>query len=528
MRDLETTGNHPATKPRRRYWRVWLPSVLAIAVVLALAAPDSENPPNILLITADDMSWDSVGVYGSPVNASTPSIDRLAAQGAQFDHAYVPIALCTPSRQVILSGSHSHQTMTRGFTALDRPGPALPDLLKEHGYFLANINKLQKNYDWDLVIGEGDSGRGRNIPFHHQAVRRIIETAGEQPWFIMANFNDPHRPFHGVPEQRKDGRAAPAQYSEPSKVYHADEITVPGFLPDLPPVRTELAQYYSSVRRADDGVGAVLAALKESGESSNTIVVFLSDHGISAPFAKLNCYPASLRVPLLIRYPGRISAGLRERRAMVSTVDLAPTLIELAGFEVPTTMAGRSFVPLLEGHDQSDRDFVVGYYYRNVGQTRVYPEFAVHSREWSYIYNPWVDGATEVHNSDYSKSDILAAMRSAAKTEPSIRERLDFHRFRVLEELYDIRTDPHALHNVANAPENAARLAAMKEKLVAWMEETDHPAAELMSNPYDEQRIAQYLAWETETAVKQIAEKKKRNKKRGFGTWLNRVWDWLG
>ncbi len=465
--------------------------------------------PNILLITADDLSWDSVGVYGCPVEETTPNIDRLASEGIQFDYGYVQIAICTPSRQVMLSGSHSHQTMTRCFTEMERVGPTLPDVLKQNGYHIANINKQQNHYDWDTAIKETESGFGRDIPFHGEAVRGVIETAGEKPWFVMANFNDPHRPFHGSDAEKNWTKYDETRFSNPSRVYGVDEIVVPGFLPDLPDVRMEMAQYYSSVRRCDDGVGTILESLEKSGEAENTIVVFMSDHGISNPFSKLNCYQVSLRVPLIVRYPGKIEAGLRDKFNMVSAVDLAPTLLELAGLDVPATMAGRSFTPLLEGHPQDGRDHVIGYYYRNLRQTKMYPEFAVHMRDWVYIYNPWVDGVTEVHNSDYTGSPTLLAMWKAAESVPSIKKRTNFHRYRIREELYNVRQDPHAYINVAPAPENRVRIAEMQGILVNWMEETDHPALDLMKDPHNEKLMSEYMEWERLNAVKQIEEVKR-------------------
>jgi len=483
-----------------------------------LAPANLAARPNILLITADDMHWDSVGAYGCPVADTTPNLDRLAAEGFRFHYAYVPISLCTPSRQVMLSGNHSHQTMTRCFTELERVGPALPDLLKQQGYYLANLNKQQDYYDWDTAITEDQSGFGRDVPFFKQAVGEIIATAKSknQPWFIMANSNDPHRPFFnseaelGIPKMksfREQGRLSRA-----SREYRPEEVVVPGFLPDLPEVRGEFAEYYSSVRRCDDSVGSILAALDDSGQATNTIVVFVSDNGISMPFAKLNCYQASLRVPLIVRWPGRILAGKRDPLNMVSTVDLAPTLLELADMKVPGYMAGRSLVPLLNGQEQSGRDFVVGYYYRNLRQSKMYPEFTIQTRDWVYIYNPWVDGKTEVHNSDYTGSPTLLAMWKAAETAPSIRARVDFHKFRTMEELYDVRQDPYAYVNVAAAPENADRIKALRQQLLEWGQETQHPAAKLMADPFNQELIAEYLAWETANAVKQIAEVERLNK----------------
>ena len=348
--------------------------------------------------------------------------------------------------------------------------------------------------------------------FFEKAVGEIIATAKRknQPWFIMANSNDPHRPFYDSAAEldtpkmkafREQGRLSRA-----SREYRPEEVVVPGFLPDLPEVRGEFAQYYSSVRRCDDSVGSILAALEESGQATNTIVVFVSDNGISMPFAKLNCYQASLRVPLIVRWPGRVPAGKRDPLNMVSTLDLAPTLLDLAGMPVPGYMAGRSFVPLLKGEAQSNRDFVVGYYYNNLRQTNMFPEFTIQTRDWVYIYNPWVNGKKEVHNSDYTGSPTLLAMWKAAATVPSIRARVDFHKYRVMEELYDVRQDPYAYVNVAAAPENAARVKAMRQRLLEWMQKTQHPAAKLMTDPFNKELIAAYMAWETANAAKQIEE----------------------
>lgn len=420
----------------------------------------------------------------------------------------------------MLSGNHSHQTQTREFTELERVGPALPDLLKAEGYYLANLNKQQNYYEWDAAITEDQSGFGRDVLFFKKAVGEIIATAKgkNQPWFIMANSNDPHRPFYdSAPELanpkmktfREQGRLSRA-----SREFRPAEVVVPGFLPDLPEVRGELAEYYSSVRRCDDSVGSILAALEESGQTTNTVVVFVSDNGISMPFAKMNCYQASLRVPLIVRWPGRVPVGKRDPLNLVSTLDLTPTLLELAGMPVPAYMAGRSFVPLLNGETQSGRDFAVGYYYNNLRQTQMYPEFTIQTRDWVYICNPWVDGKTEVHNSDYTGSPTLLAMWKAAETVPSIRARVDFHKHRVMEELYDVRQDPYAYVNVAAALENVERVKAMRQRLLAWMQETRHPAAKLMANPFNKELIAKYMAWEKANAVKQIEEAERLSKER--------------
>jgi len=481
-------------------------AVYASLMVWAIEPSRASPRPNILFMTADDMHWDSVGVYHSPVKGITPNLDRLANEGFMFRHAYVQIAICTPSRQVMLSGNHSHQTMTRCFTPVERIGPTLPDVLKENNYYLANINKEQRHYSWDVRIDENESACGRDVSFYGTALTRIIKKAQalDKPFFIMANMNDPHRPFHGggLPKKIKDK----SRVSVPSHVYTPAEVTVRGFLPDLPEVRREMAEYYSSVRRADDCVGVMLETIEDLGVRDKAIVLFISDHGISMPFSKINCYRASLRVPLLFRWPGRIKPQSIEERQMVSAIDLAPTLLDMVGIEVPRHMAGRSFFPIMQGQQQKDRDFIIGYYYRNLRQTNMFPTFTIQTRDQAYIYNPWSDGNKEVHNSDYTHSRTLAAMWNKAQTDHALKRRVDFHKFRVIEESYDYSKDPYAFENLIHHIRYQSDIKKMKKKLQAWMAETDHPAAALMKDPHNQEKIDQYMQYEFKNAQKQIEE----------------------
>jgi N-sulfoglucosamine sulfohydrolase len=504
----------------RKQYNQWLmvKKVITLIGLFLFLNSTAEDHPNILLITADDMNWNSVGVYNSTIAGTTPNIDKLASQGMKFDYAYVQMAMCTPSRQVMLSGSHSHQTMTRGFTEIERVGPALPDILKQNGgYFIANINKEQDFYDWDVALTENETASGRDIPYQKKAVAGIINEAGNKPWFIMMNFNDPHRPFYNSEAENnsENYQQFENRMSKPGKVFSPEEVTVPGFLPDLPDIRKEMAEYYSSVRRCDDGVGAVLDAVESAGQEENTIVVFMSDHGISMPYAKLNCYQTSLRVPLIFRYPGKIEKGSRNDKDLVSAVDLTPTLLELIGMKVPEYMAGRSFKPLLEGKEQKKRDYTIGYYYRNLRQDNMFPEFTVQMRDWVYIYNPWVIEEKEVHNSDYTHSLTLAAIWETAVTNRSIKERSEFHKYRTMEELYNVRQDPHSYINLAYDVEYAERVKDMRQILVGWMEETEHPAVEVMKEPYNKELIAEYMEWEKLNAQEQIEQimkfKRQRN-----------------
>jgi hypothetical protein len=136
----------------------------------------------------------------------------------------------------------------------------------------------------------------------------------------------------------------------------------------------------------------------------------------------------------------------------------------------------------------------------------MFPEFAIHMRDWVYIYNPWVDGKKEVHNADYTQSLTLAAIWNAAETNQFIKKRSDFHKYRIIEELYNVRQDPHSYINLAYDNEFAENVKDMRRLLVNWMEETKHPALDLMKDPYNKALITEYMAWEKENAIKQDAE----------------------
>ena len=146
---------------------------------------------------------------------------------------------------------------------------------------------------------------------------------------------------------------------------------------------------------------------------------------------------------------------------------------------------------------------MIGYYYRNVNDIVMYPMFVVQTRDWVYIYSPWVDGVKQARNSDFGRGLTWQAMTQAADLVPSIQERVQFHKFRIRHEPYNIRQDPHAYFNIAADLENSAVVKDMRRLLVYWMEETDHPAKDLMKDPDNEALIANYMDWEEQNAIKQ-------------------------
>ena len=230
------------------------------------------------------MNFDSIGAYGCKVKGTTPNIDRLAASSLCFDRAHVTVAVCQPCRNTLNSGRYPHRNI-EGFQQMAKNKyPTLPHILKQNGYQVGILGKVghsapYKDFSWDMAFDSKDLGVGRNAQSYHQRAAQFIKNAKQKskPFYLMFNTHDPHRPFH----QRENKK-----FPNPSKIYSPKEVVVPGFLPDLPEVRREIAEYYSSVRRADDVIGKLLEELKTAGVEKNTVVMFLSDHRDRRPLCQ--------------------------------------------------------------------------------------------------------------------------------------------------------------------------------------------------------------------------------------------------
>ena len=311
------------------------PSLLFLLCLLSGLAVSTGAKPNLLLITVDDMSCDSIGAFGCKLKGTTPHIDQLASESLRFQHAHVQVGNCYPSRNVMFSGRYPHNTGVEGFYQI-KPikFPVLCDLMKSGGYYTAIRGKVSHStpyqpYPWDADLTIGPDGRKlhiKDVSSYGQCTLRGIKEAkaAGKPFCLNINISDPHKPFW-----------KPNDPHEVSRVFQPEEVPIPGFLFDHPDVRKELALYYSSVRRADDAVGAILQALENSGHADDTIVMFLSDHGMPLPFAKTQLYHHSTWTPWIIRWPGVTKAGSVNNRDMISAVDMLPTMLEMASLEIP-------------------------------------------------------------------------------------------------------------------------------------------------------------------------------------------------
>jgi N-sulfoglucosamine sulfohydrolase len=435
---------------------------------------------NIMLITADDMAGSTPGCTGQPSDV-TPAIDRLAGEGMQFGRAHVPIAVCQPSRSAMMTGRWPHLNGAEGFEPISDGVTLLTDLLRGAGYrcgILGKVEHLQPTarFGWDLARSRDELGVGRDPRRYADEAERFITAAADngQPWFLMANSHDPHRPFHGSDqEQQMFSGAQRSQIPPPSRVFAPGEVSVPGFLPDLPDVRREIAEYQSSARRCDDVVASLVDVLARSGQAARTLVVFLSDNGMAFPFAKANCYLQSTLTPLVVRWPGVTVPGSQDRRHFVSGLDLFPTFCDAAGVPCPQDVSGRTLSPLLRGQAEGGRDHVVTVFHETQAKGR-YEMRAVQTAECGYIWNYWSDGQ-RTYRAENMTGRSWAAMVGTAAGDPRLAERNEFYLRRAPEELYDLTTDPAGLDNLADSPAGQPDLAAMRALLLRHLRSVQDP-----------------------------------------------------
>ena len=472
-------------------------AMLGSLLVSSLSAVYSNDQPmNLLLVTMDDMSCDSVGIYGCKLEGTTPVMDQLAGDSLRFEYAHVTVGNCNPCRNVMFSGLISHNNKVEGFYQVPDPGwPHMVDLLKGAGYFAGIHGKVSHSspyqpYAWDVdltILPSGGKAHLKDDKAYGASTTRGIEQAKNEgkPFFLSINISDPHKPFWSKP---KGGGEDPYV---PSRIFTADEVPVPGFLFDDPEVREELALYYSSVRRGDDCLREVLKALKKSGEWENTMVVFLSDHGMPLPFAKTQLYHHSTRTPLMVRIPGVTKAGKVDKRHMVSVLDLLPTILDALGVEKPSRLDGRSFYPVLCGEKQEGRDYVIKQYHENSGRSRD-PMRAIQTKKFLYLFNPWSNGE-RIFATATNGTVTCKRMIELSEEDEQMNERLELYQFRTPEELYKVARDPDCLENMIAYSSRAKDLKKLQADLEEWMVRTGDPILECFKNREDPDFVEAYV-----------------------------------
>ena len=436
-----------------------------------------QTPPNILLCIADDWGWPHAGALGDEV-VRTPAFDRLAREGVLFDHVFVSSPSCTPSRNALLTGQF-HWRLGEGanlHSTLDVNIPVFPLLLEQAGYFIGHWRKL-----WgpgQLAAG-GYTDKSPVGPEFDGFENFLQKRPQGQPFCFLLGASDPHRPY-----ESGTGQAAGIALNQ---------IRVPGFLPDTETVRADIADYYFEVQRFDQDCARAMELLDKSGELENTIVVMTGDNGMPFPRCKSNIYEMGVRVPLAIRW-GKNVPGQRTIHDLVSLTDLAPTFLAAAGLPLPPKMTGRSLLPLLESSksgwvDDTRRVMFFGKERHTPAQLAPslagYPCRAIRTDHFFYIYNfkpeRWPAGvpAGASHPKNYftdcdsspTKSEIMA-MKDDSKNRKYYE--WCFGR-RPQVELFDLKTDPDQLVNLAEKPEFQKIRQQLHTQLFQQLQATHDP-----------------------------------------------------
>ncbi len=479
--------------------RVVLNVCLAIMLVIGCSCNRSKNPKplNVVLITADDLNCNSIGAYGCELEDITPNIDMFASQGLQFSKSHVAAAVCQVSRGALATGKYPHNSGIVGFFHTEDTIPTIVRTLKQNGYLCGLFGKInhsspKNDTPWDVKIDKVDLGMGRNQDLFYENTVKFIKNAKKEnkPFYLMANSHDPHRPFSGSEEEL---RFYPdLVLKAPSRSYLPNEVEVPGFVPDIPKVRLEVSEYFSSVKRLDDTVGRILQALDEQGVSDNTIVIFLSDHGMAVPFSKTNCYLQSTNSPLLVRWPGVTKAGTLDNKHFVSGIDFYPTVLDALGIEIPEGLDGRSYVELLKGETQADRNSVFTEFHETSSRN-CYPMRCVQDEQYGYIFNAWANGVKEFKN-ESQHGRTWKAMKEAAPEDKDIADRVELFSHRVVEEFYDFKNDPNALNNLINDPKYKVQIEQKQEELIDYMKSSNDQLLEAFTKRNDQEFLTQYVA----------------------------------
>ena len=424
----------------------------------AAARPDSAGRPNIVVLIADDMGADDCGAYGHPT-IHTPHLDRLAATGLRFERAMLTCSSCSPSRASILTGRYPSAT---GARELHMPLPAdqtlLTTPLRRAGYWTVSSGKwhlggnVQDQFDLVIQRGIGNSGSERWI----EALRARPDG---KPFFAWLAAVDPHRGYQ------------PGAFDPPHEPANS---RVPPYLPDTPEVRADLALYYDEIARFDLNVGRVLDELRRQEIEDQTMVVVMSDNGRPFPRCKTTVYDSGVQTPLIVRLPGVTPPGAASA-SLVSSVDLAPTILALAGVPVGPGFQGTSFAAVLRDPSQSTRPYAFSEH--NWHDYRAC-ERSVRSSRYRYIRNylpelPATPPADAVRSPTYR--EMLKLHASDALPAPAAGP---FQAPRPPEELYDLQSDPHELNNVIDDPALAEVLSELRRALDQWSEAIGDPGVQ--------------------------------------------------
>lgn len=439
----------------------WLGACVLAAAMLTPAVAAPPTTPNILWLIAEDFG-PALSCYGHP-DVQTPNLDRLAAEGVRYTRAYTTAPVCSASRSAFMTGmyqttigAHNHRSHRDDGYRLPEGVKTLPEWLAQAGYFSTLLRRLPESCgfkgtgktDWNFAV-EGEvfqPAEWQELPTH-------------QPFYAQINFHETHRVF------------------DPTGTIDPQTVSLPPYYPDHPVTREDMAAYLESALELDRKVGVVLRELQAAGLANDTVVVFMADHGEAHVRGKQFCYEEGLHIPLIIRWPKhfpaptQIAAGTVDTR-FIEAIDLAPTMLAIAGLSKPERMQGRTF---LGATAEPDRTCAFGA--RDRCDETVFRLRTVRDDRYRYIRNFTPDRPFLQPNAykerAYPVWNLLKELHAAGKLTPA--QEVLCQPTMPAEELYDLENDPHEIHNLAESaePEHQATLVRMRGLVEAWIEQTD-------------------------------------------------------
>lgn len=392
---------------------------------------------------------DNLSCYGKP-EIPSPRLQAFADEGVVFENNFCTSPQCSPARGSIMTGRYPHSNGLMGLTHRGWSYGAgerdVPMILNDAGFNTVLIGHQHERKKDELTYTHHDTSVTRNHEVADKACAFFESDAVKaQPFYANVGFTDVHRNF-GL------------EYDEEVLA----KVKVPGFLPDLPVVRKDLATFYDDIRVADGAVGRVLDAIKASGLEDDTLVIFTTDHGMAFPRAKMSCYDPGIHTTLVMRLPGVIDAGMRVEH-LVSHVDLLPTLLDAIGVAIPENVQGRSFWPLLIGESYEPRTEIIADVTWHGGQYD--PTRCMRTERYKYIHN-FAPGRPILIQGPAGQrygAEIIDEYFSARRPE---------------HELYDLETDPDEQRNLAGDAETTEILADLQQRLRKILRETNDPLLE--------------------------------------------------
>jgi arylsulfatase A-like enzyme len=436
-----------------------LAAALAAPLVPALAA---QSRPNVLLLHCHDLGQ-HLHCYGVD-GVQSPNLDRLAAEGVLFENNFCSAPQCSPSRASIFTGRYPHSNGVMGLTHADFAWELhaserhLGQILADAGYATAGVGVLHETHSGAKRCGFAEYDNATPAQAMADAViARMKQFAKlpDKPFYLQAGCIEPHR--LPAPDRKSDQGFLGGRLQADT----SHGVTVPPYLRDTEGTRAELAELQGAIRHMDEQMGRVIAAVGDLGLEKNTLVIFTTDHGIAMPRAKCSVYEPGMRTSFILRYPSRDGwhGGVRHKH-MVSNIDCLPTILDLAGIPIPSTVQGRSLAPLLNGQSYSSRD-------------RIFGEITYHD-----YYDPRRSVRTLTHKLIVNFSSAPAfidpsqSWRPRADTVVPVNHALAYH---PPFELYDLSADPWERNDLARDAGHAQILADLRAQLVSHMQSTQDP-----------------------------------------------------